>query len=147
MRHAMLCFLVVLFCFQGCSEPPVVTKLKPGITFEVYSVAAEQGDATKPLTDPDSGEVLHLVSPAIITAANVQSATANTDESNTVILKVTLNKPGEARMSAATAVAGGRLAIVVDGKIVSAPVCHARIGDKFQITGEYSAADWQKVLQ
>jgi hypothetical protein len=108
MRYLILFLAVIPLYFSGCADEPSQTKLKPGITFEVHAVAAQQGPNTKPLTDPDSGKVLNLVDPPIITAANVDTATVTTDENDILMLDVNVDNPGAAQLQAATAIPGNQ---------------------------------------
>ena len=147
MRHIILLSALTPLCFLGCADGPIQTKLKPGTTFELHAVTAQADGTTKPLTDPDSGEILNLVSPPIITAANVDSATVTTDDNGIVFLNVNLDNPGAAKLQAATAVTGNQVAIVVNRKIASAPVIRSQIGATFQITGSHSKSDWEQIVQ
>jgi hypothetical protein len=64
-------------------------------------------------------------------------------------LDITLNKVGGARMSEATAGEPGeiRLAIIVDGRIMSAPVVQNQLGNRFQITGLRSREEALELLK
>ncbi len=146
MRFAILSLALIPLCFSGCAEQPKQTTLRPGITFDLHAVAAQADSNTKPLTDPDSGAILNLVDPPIITAANVDTATVTTDDNGNVMLSVNVDKPGTAKLQAATAVTGNQVAIVVNGKIASAPVIRSQIGSRFQISGSHSQSDWEKIV-
>ena len=147
MRYLILLFALPPLCFLGCAAEPNQTKLKPGTTFELHAVAAQGDGNTKPLADPESGAILNLVTPPIITAANVDTASVTTDVNGNVIFNVNVDNPGAIKLQAATAAPGNQLAVVVNGKIASAPVIRAQIGSQFQITGSASQADWEKIVQ
>ena len=146
MRYIILFFAFTL-CFSGCAEVPNQTKLKPGVTFELHAVAPQADGTTKPLADPDSGAILDLIDPPIITAANVNAATVTTDDNDVVMLSVDVDAPGTAKLLAATSVPGNRVAVVVNGKIATAPVIQEQIGSKFTITSADSKHDWKGIVQ
>lgn len=147
MRYVIFFSALIPLCFSGCADKSKQTKLKPGTTFEIHTVAAQQGKNTRSLPDPDSGAMLNLVDPPVITAANVDTAAVTTDENGNVILSVNIDNSGAGKLQAATAVPGNRIALVVNGRIASAPIVHAQVGSQFQVTGSKSMPDWQQVLQ
>ena len=147
MHHIILLAVVIPLCFCGCAEQARQTKLTPGTTFEIYTVAAQQGPNTKPLKDPNSGLTLNLVTPPVITAGNVNAAIVTTDDNDIVMLDVNVDHLGAAKLQAATAIAGNQVAIVVNGKIASAPVVQSPIGSHFRVTGAYSRSDWENIVQ
>lgn len=146
MRFLIPSLALIPLCFSGCVDEPNQTKLKPGTTFELHAVAAQADGTTKPLTDPDSGAVLNLVDPPIITAVNVANATITLDEYGTKALSVNVDEPGAAKLQAATAAPGNQVALVVNGKIASAPVIRAQIGSQFLIYSSDSTG-WEKIVQ
>lgn len=147
MRHLTIFAAVLPLCLLGCADAPRQTKLKPGTTFTIHDVAAQAGPNTKPLTDPDTGVVLNVIDPPLVTEANVASATVTTNEQNSVYLDVELDRPGAAKLQAATAVTGQQVAIVVNGNIASAPIVRAPISGRFRVTGSHTRSDWQKIVQ
>ena len=148
MRYFYLISLAALpLCLPGCTDVPGQTKLKRGVTFEVHTVAAQAGPNTEPVTDPHTGDVLNLVKPPIITSNNVDTTTVTIDHSAQVLFEVNVDGSGAAGLSAATVGPRTQVAIVVNGKIVSAPVAHTPISSSFRVSGAYTRADWEKLVE
>jgi preprotein translocase subunit SecD len=148
MRHIFFASLAVFAaCIPGCLEQFHHTKLRPGVTFEVHRVSLTSASDTTEHEDPDTGAPLHLVDPPIITADNITEATVTTDANGIATLEVKVNHAGANRLAAATAVPGGQLAIVVNGKIASAPMLHSRIDAAFKLGGSSKGTDWNKIVE
>ena len=87
--------------------------------------------------------VLHLRKEALLTAADVRSARAGTQSRRgeaTVYLALT--EEGRRKFSAATKVSvGRRLAIIVEGRLLSAPTVQHPIQGDAVITGDFTRGE------
>lgn len=86
---------------------------------------------------PSSGEVWYVVNqiPAV-TGRDLSGADPGTDENARPDVNFTLTRDGAARFARVTGENVGKLlAIVLDNRIVSAPVIHSQISDRGQISG------------
>lgn len=125
-----------LLCLAGCADPSdeVPVKLGAGTTFEIHSVCAEATETSQAAKDPITGEELFLVTPPIITAADITSI-KRIDAGEAGAAQFTVTADAANRMTAATAQQTGRLAMVVNGKLVSAPKILAQISSPFHVAG------------
>ena len=141
----------IFLCLPGCIYEPRPTRLKPGVTFEVYTVAAKSSPNTKSLTDPATMSVLNLVTPPVVTAANIRDATVTIDENNHVSFSVNIDEPSApsaARLESATAVFGTKLAIVINGEITAVPSVVAPTSSPFHVSGgSLSAGYWEELVE
>lgn len=148
MQNALVAIVVgVSFCLCGCVDEQPRTKLRPGVTFELHTVASAPSANTHPLNDPQTGMQLHLVDPPLITARNISTASVKLDEYHSVMLDVAVDSVGATTLAAATATPGMRIAIVVDGEIVSAPTVLTPIGSAFRVSGSNSQSDWERLVE
>jgi hypothetical protein len=108
-----------------------------GETFRLNKVVAE-GTANSErmeLNQEGKSQVLFIEKQAIVTGADVKSAMRSPSEENS--LAITLTEDGGMKLGAATADARGdmRIAILIDEKVVSAPVVMAKLGNSFALSG------------
>lgn len=140
--------LLVISMVGGCAPPQ--TTLKSGVTFDVHAIAAAPGANTIALPDPQQGNTLHLVNPPIVTAANVKLAQIELhgpDANAVPALHVELDAAGATAMSTATAVPGGTLALVLNGKVIATPKLMAPVSSSFIVQGSFPPSEWQQYLE
>lgn len=87
-----------------------------------------------------SGEVWYIVNQiAAVTGRDLSGAQPGTDENGRPSVNFTLTRDGAARFSRVTAENVNKLlAIVLDNRVVSAPVIHSQISDRGEITGSFT---------
>ena len=78
------------------------------------------------------GEPLCLKKSSVAELSDITAATLGTASGHEAI-RVTLNSAGAARMKAATAHPGGRMAIVYNGVLVAAPVYESVLSDTIEV--------------
>jgi hypothetical protein len=123
----------------------IFTSLAHGEFFRLSKVAAKESTNTDrfEIKNGDATEVVFVEKKAIITGADVKSATRSPQQADT--LAVTLTDKGGEKLGAATADARGdmRLAILIDGNVVMAPIVSMKLGNNFIIDGlkEYPGDD------
>src|ERR1700760_4656394 len=81
---------------------------------------------------PFEGDTLCVQKAAVADLADVTSAAVGTVSGNDAI-RLTLGPAGAARMKAATAHPGGKMAIIYNGTIVSAPVFVGPVSDYLEV--------------
>lgn len=148
MPARLVALLLVIGMVGGCAPPK--TTFRSGVTFDVHAIAAAPGTNTIALPDPQQGKTLHLVNPPIVTAANVKLAQIELhgpDANPTPALRVDLDATGAAAMNAATAVPGGTLALVLNGKVIATPKLMAPVGSSFLVQGDFPPSEWQQYLE
>jgi preprotein translocase subunit SecD len=114
---------------QGGTEPPAGTEIVPGVS----QTGAEN-------------EVYYLVDRVpVITGRDLKNARQSIDfETNQPNVSFTLQPEGANKFRRATqANVGRQLAIILDGRIMSAPVIQSAIYDQGQITGQFTLEEAQ----
>ncbi|MBI5687701.1 MAG: protein kinase [Verrucomicrobia bacterium] len=125
------------------SRPPADAKPAPRLQFRLVADAGDNAPADA-LPDPGSKETLRvrreilLDETAVARASVVVSPTAR----SAVSVEVEFNQTGAKRFAEITSAnIGKRLAVVFDGKVVSAPTIRSVIRDKAVITGNFTAVE------
>ncbi|MCX6549848.1 MAG: protein translocase subunit SecD [Acidobacteria bacterium] len=81
---------------------------------------------------------------AVVTGRDLRNAKPSLDEVNRPAVSFSLNQDGARKFSKATGEnIGRRLAIVLDGRVQSAPVIEGRISDEGRISGTFTAQETQ----
>ncbi|WP_345320155.1 SecDF P1 head subdomain-containing protein [Novipirellula rosea] len=146
-----LAYLIGLSFVCGCflSQPSPSAFVPPRASIEIFATSPNAGPNTKPATDPSSGATIHLVTPPVVTNADI-SGVAQSDmtvetvgdaaASSTVpTLEIKLNPTGAPKMLAATTnPASPSIAVVVNGTVLSVPNIFAPINGSFRITGDHT---------
>lgn len=117
--------------------------------------AEEYGDVILPFAKSASGSgesgLLLVKKIPILDGSSITSASPNRDQNNQYVVSFTLDSAGARIFGDFSGKnIGKRLAIVLDGKVYSAPVLRSRITDSGQISGDfdkYSAADLALTLK
>lgn len=97
---------------------------------------------------PKTGESIYLHKKALITNKDISEAQALEDPSTRGGYKIALvfAKPAAERIAKATQRSDGkRLAVLVDGRVISAPFLSGSISDKAFITGEISKVEAERI--
>jgi preprotein translocase subunit SecD len=143
MRKLLLLF-VFTAALAGCSPKSTAMKLPPGMTMELYFVAAAGDPNTIPATDPDTGGPLLLQASPIVTTADIETVARSATEVYSSSGKlsdpaftVKLTPAGSAKLAAATATpAGQKLAVVINHNVIFAPTLRSPIqSGTFEISG------------
>lgn len=116
------------------------------------SEAESYGDVILPFAqDEGEGTLLLVKKVPILDGSAISSASPARDNNGKYVVNFTLNSDGAQQFGNFTSKnIGKRLAIVLDGKVYSAPVVRARISDSGQISGNFdknSAADLSITLK
>lgn len=132
-----LCIFIVPLCLLlGCAEEP--TTLNRDVTFRFYSVVATESETTLLLQHESGDETLILQTPAIATEKDITSVKFEQEPESPKMLQITFTSTAGNRMTAATATQGGRIAIVIEDKVWSAPTIRGQAGQHIQISGDFT---------
>jgi preprotein translocase subunit SecD len=146
-RTELMLLLALMVGLAGCSSKSSPVKLSPGTTLEVFAIVAAKDASTTEAIDPATGGPIFLQTPPIITTTDVASVARSAIEYGTAsgqvaeqpALAVELTPGGSAKMSAATANAGGEpVAVVINGHVIATPKILSPIQSSFQISGDSS---------
>jgi preprotein translocase subunit SecD len=96
-----------------------------------------------------SDEPIYLHAAPVLARDDIaQTRVVVDDFSKRPVIDITFTKRGQAKMGKATEEnMGKRLAIVVDGKVISAPFIRSKIGERAQISGSFDKAEAEKLAQ
>ncbi|MEQ1898903.1 MAG: protein translocase subunit SecD [Vicinamibacterales bacterium] len=97
--------------------------------------------------DAAGGTVYYMVRKvAAVTGRDLRNARQTLDENNLPAVSFTLNQDGARKFGTVTAASIGRqLAIVLDGRVSSAPTIEGRITDQGRITGSFTQEEVQNL--
>ena len=146
----------ILVELPGLDDPMRVKNLlgkTANLTFRFVTQDLEETFGSEKLIFEDGSEEAFVSKRIILSGDNLIDAQPNMDtQSNQTVVSFTLDRVGAKRFAKATTSAiGKRLAIVLDGKVISAPVIQdAIIGGAGQITGGFtfqSATDLALLLR
>ena len=146
----------ILVELPGLNDPGRIKTLlgkTANLTFQFVTQNAEESFGTEKLSFEDDSEDLIVSKRIIISGANLVDAKPRMDnQSNETVVSFTLDRVGAKKFGkATTSGVGKRLAIVLDDKIISAPVVRdAIIGGNGQISGNFtfqSATDLALLLR
>lgn len=125
-QTAHVTLVVLTLAVAGCSEAsdseliaPRATNFKPGVTLAVYTTAKVSGPSTISRLDPVSGEILHLAQPALVAMNDVKSTSIMEAPGQWPIVTVAFDQPTAIRMAREAKAGGGRIAVVVNNKVLS----------------------------
>ena len=121
------------------------TKERPGIAFRLAE--SERADGLAEAVVPNDGPTVFLHSENVLTDKDVTSVTFGRDENGGVDITIQIEAAAAKRLAAATkAHLGKRLAILLDGKVITAPVVRSEISDQARITGRFSNAELMRMF-
>ena len=134
-------FLIALGGMFGQAAPGAQQQAR----FEVRSAENAPGPGLTEATVSDSAQKVYLHDGAVVTGQDVTAATV---EANGALFSVAIRftAQGAEKMAAATRSHLGRpLAIVLDGKVISAPTVRATISDAAVITGRHTREEAERI--
>lgn len=120
-------------------------------SFVVREVVGATTPDAEPFTlkYPKGQETLHLARAHLLDSSMVRQAAVEKDALGYFHVRITLTPAGAQRLAEfTTSHAGTRIAILVEGRIVSAPFAHGPFtGGDFEITGNYSEAEAHELVR
>ncbi|MGA2496165.1 MAG: protein kinase [Tepidisphaeraceae bacterium] len=125
---------------------PDAAKPAPRLQFRLVADANDAAPADT-LTDLASREPLRVRQEILLDQSAIAGASVTTLPDNKASVTFELNATGAKRLAEITgANIGRRLAVVLDGKLLSAPTIRSVIRDKAVITGNFTAAEVAEVV-
>ena len=146
----------ILVELPGLDDPERIKSLlgkTANLTFRFVVQSEEESFGTEKLMDEDGLEELNISKRIILSGENLVDAKPQMDDqANETVVSFTLDRVGAKRFGKATTSGiGKRLAIVLDGKVISAPVIRdAIVSGSGQISGGFtfqSATDLSLLLR
>lgn len=120
---------------------PAAAQDAPKHRIEFRRAETKPGPGLTEETVVGSGEKVYLHKAAALTGADVASARVTGDAGDRAI-ELTLTKAGAKRAGALSDDHADKpLAVILDGRVLAAPVIRAKLGGAVRITGTFSAED------
>jgi preprotein translocase subunit SecD len=124
-------------------------KEKPAVKVEFRRAEKEAAEGLIEATVEGSKDKVYLHKTADLTNDDIAEVKASEDTKKQPCLSITLTKDGAAKMKKISEEHRNKpLAILVDGKVLSAPVIKSVIADgKVQFTGKFTPAEIEKLVE
>jgi SecD/SecF fusion protein len=121
----------------------------PTVKLEFRAADEQPGPGLTEMALPGSDRKLHVDSQVLLANDAIRSARARRGEGDAWQIEIAFTEAGAARFAEITDAAVGRpLAILIDSKLVSAPVVRERIeSSKAVITGAFNEAEARRIAQ
>lgn len=153
MRFRLLCFLVISSLIISCSgnrarkKPPFPSSPDELVT-GCYYIVDDTTAVKKSLIWKGEPETYYIDPKAIVTVADFEEAKVK-EQYGQYVLSVTLNDLGKKAFAAASKrYKGKRLAFVIAGELVMAPVVYDEIpGGNFDISGNFDEKELKRFLK
>lgn len=137
---ATLCILVSLFLVAVS----VGTADEGGFVMSKVVTADFPGAVEMTEEGSGSGETIYVDPSALLTIVDVKSASVVSQEGASILMNFT--KAGEAKLEKATeALLEKKIALIIDGKLVSAPVVRGVFKGPVHISGQFNL-EWAKAV-
>ena len=150
-NRLLLCMLVGLALLTGCrSRHPA--NVRP-VSLGIFEVIDCKTSGTAPMSLKGGSEKYCLAAKPVVDETDIRSAEASRDESGQPRLVLFFNSKAGQRMRELTermqaeqlrSNSLGRMAIVIDGTLISAPVVRGVVSDSVVIAGAFS---WEDAVQ
>jgi preprotein translocase subunit SecD len=138
--HVRLAAVLLLTAWATSLPADDAAKDRPGIAFRLAELE-NAADLTKAVA-PGDGKTVFLHAKSVLTDKDVTSVSFARDESGLVNVTLQIEAEAAKRLAAATKSHIGKpLAILLDDKVITAPVVRSEISASAQISGNFSDAD------
>jgi TonB family protein len=119
----------------------------PQAQLEIRLAEATPSAGLTAATVDGTGQAIYLQTSALVTASDVTQARVMETEGGRFSVDVTLSDEASQRMSRATAAHIGKpVAIMLDGRVVAAPVVRSPIGRSALLTGNFTRAQAEAIV-
>jgi preprotein translocase subunit SecD len=115
---------------------------------EIRRAETKAAEGLTEATIVGSENKIYLHKEAELSGADIASVGVTTDKDGAPAVEMTLTKEGAKKLEKVSADHKDKpLAILVDGKVIFAPVVRATLGDKVVISGKFTKADAEKLAR
>jgi preprotein translocase subunit SecD len=138
-RNFLLCLILIVGLPSSWGE---------GAKVAMRSGASEAAAGHTKMTVAGSDQIVFVSGEDLLTNKDIASAELHSKSAETQNISIVFSPGGKAKFAAATkALINRPLAILVDGKLISAPIVREQIkGGSAMITGKFSDAEVQHIL-
>lgn len=134
----------------GMSLPLASARLdeKPKVKVEFRRAEAKAAEGLTEAIVEGTTEKVYLHKTAAATNADIAAARSAEDDNKKPVIEIEFTKEGAKKMAALSeAQKNKRIAILIDGKVVSAPVVRAKFSTHAQITGNFTKEEVEKLVK
>jgi preprotein translocase subunit SecD len=118
------------------------------VKFEVRRAESKPGEGLTEAKVEGTDKKVYLHKEVELTNEDIAGAKAVTDESKANVVDVKLTKEGRQKLARVTKAHQGKpLAILVDGKVVAAPVVRDEITGDARISGNFSKEEAERIVK
>lgn len=140
--------LLAACVIQACAAAALGDDERPAITLELRRAEFEPGDGLMKATVEGSGLPIYLHQAVELGNEDIAEAKGNVLEDDSLAVAVMFTAAGSAKMRRVSKEHRNKpLAIVVDGKVTSAPVLTGIISERGLITGPFTAEDIERIVE
>jgi preprotein translocase subunit SecD len=145
-RRSLLAAVCVGFAVPVWAAEP--DDKKPKVKIEFRRAETKNADGLTPATIAGTEEKIYLHKGADATNADIAEARVGVDGAGNPTIEVTFTKEGAKKVEAMSEKHLDKpLAILIDGKVVSAPVVRAKLSGKAEITGTFTKEEVEKLVK
>jgi preprotein translocase subunit SecD len=143
-RTLLACVVVWIWSDSIHAEKP---DDKPKIKVEFRRAETKPANGLTAAMVEGSKEKIYLHNKAELTAEDIAEAKASLDNAQKLAIDITFTKAGGMKMAKLSEDHLGKpLAVIVDGKVLSAPTIRVIITEKATITGSFTQEEMEKIV-
>jgi len=121
---------------------------KPRVKVEIRRAESEPADGLSEATVAGTNDKVYLHKSAELTNEDIAEARAAVDGQQKPVVEIVFTKEGAKKMAKLSEQHQNKhLAILVDGKVISAPIIRARISERALIAGKFTKDDVEKLAK
>jgi len=145
---ALAALILVAIFAAGARGPRGSGTVYAAVRFEVRLAETQPGPGLREARVSGSERAIYLHDEVVVTNDDIEHCTAvNGSGASRFNIGVEFNAAGAEKMRLATTEHEGRpMAILIDGEVVMAPVIRSPVGRSAVITGDYSKADAERIV-
>ena len=144
-RTMLVCSVGLILSLPIHAEKP---DEKPKIKVEFVRAETKPADGLKPTAIEGSKEKIYLLNKADLTNEDIAAAKVSFDNEQKPVIDITFTKAGAMKMAKVSEDHLGKpLAVVVDGKVISAPILRVKIIEKATLSGSFTKDEAEKLVE
>lgn len=142
--NAAVAALALLTC--GAAIVPAQSGQKAPARFELRLAESKRAEGLTEATVAGSTTKIYLHKNAALTGAEIADARAVKDTLNKPAVEIVLSGAGAKKLARLSAQHQGKpLALIVDGKVIFAPIVRARLEGKLLVTGNFRIEEAERI--
>jgi preprotein translocase subunit SecD len=132
----------------SAQESPLLAAPEPKVKVELRRAETEPAEGLTEATVEGTKRKVYLHKEAEITNEDIASAKVVADEGKDPFIEITFTKAGQKKIAKLTRDHKDKpLAILVDDKVISAPLVKSEISEKANITGKFTKDEAERIVK